>query len=189
MSEMRIELSPKFCFVPRFFANFRIKWAISLVLAYHLELLFVMFFGSQIMDFYENNPDKEAVHISIIIITFFAFPFLFFLLLDWICVLWDKKNFAVTSYKVYDDRIEFDEGFFKHKHTSVLFKDIKEINFGQNFFQKKYDIGTIRFVKPANYYGYGRVRTRKFQDIENYKNVYEIIKKIYNNVKVEVWDE
>ncbi|MBO7556509.1 MAG: PH domain-containing protein, partial [Alphaproteobacteria bacterium] len=146
MGETIIELKPKFCFMSRLLANFRIKEAISFILAIQLELLFVIIFRSQIMEFYEKNPDKESEHMPIILIVSLVFPFIVFLLVELICGLWDKKNFAVTSYKVYDDRIEFDEGFVNHKHTSVLFKDIKEIHFVQNFIQRGYGIGTIRFV-------------------------------------------
>ena len=89
----------------------------------------------------------------------------------------DKKNFEVTSYKVYNDKIDFEEGFINHKHSSIIFKDVKEIHLDQNFIQRKYNVATVRFITAANN-PMGETSIR-FQDIENAQYVYTKVKEIH----------
>ena len=90
----------------------------------------------------------------------------------------DKCKFKVTSYKIYNNKIDLEELFINHKHSSILFKDIKEIHLDQNFIQKKYNIATIRFITAANNLE-GETSIR-FQDIENARFVYAKAKEILN---------
>ena len=105
---------------------------------------------------------------------------LFLALIINIAIFFDKKNFEVTNYKVYNDRIEFEEGFINHKYTTIQLKDIKEIHLEQNFFQRKAELGSIRFVTAANN---STTNTGVyFRDIENSKYVYAKVKEIHEKV-------
>ena len=99
-----------------------------------------------------------------------------------ILLLWlDKKNFEATTYKVYADRIEFEEGFINHKYTVINMQDIKEIHLTQNFVQRWVGLGTIRFVTAANVTeGMSGVR---FRCIENSKDIYTKVKQIQEGKK------
>ncbi len=95
--------------------------------------------------------------------------------------IFDKKNFEVTNYKVYNDRIEFEEGFINHKYTTIQLIDIKEIHLEQNFFQRKAELGSINFVTAANN---STTNTGVyFRDIENSKYVYAKVKEIHGQIK------
>lgn len=181
MNELIMEVKPKFCLLQRAIANFDKEFKITIV-AQAIVLMFinVIFFAvnkSLILDLIENNQNKFAIYIAIIALALIVLIFpLIVLLFSYL----DKKNFEVTSYKIYNDRIGFDEGFINHKHTSILFKDIKEIHLDQNFIQRKYNIATIRFVTPSVNLGV------KFQDIENAQDVYAKVKEIHDNTNKEV---
>ena len=58
--------------------------------------------------------------------------------------------------------------------------DIKEINLEQGFLQRKIGFGGISFVTAAN--SYATATGGYFKDIENSKDVYDTIKKIYDYV-------
>ena len=131
----------------------------------------------------ESSDGQFYVYTYIIFLIIFC---VLFALLTAIIAYINKKNFEVTDYKVFDDRIDFDEGFINHKHVSVLFKDIKEIHLDQNFVQRKYNIATIRFVTPASNPNnqYANVGV-KFQDIENAQYVYAKVKEIHEELNKE----
>ena len=122
----------------------------------------------------ENNQDELIVYIYILMMGLIMFMFpVSVLLLGFL----DKKNFEVTSYKIYNDKIDFEECFINHKHSSILFKDVKEIHLDQNFIQRKYNVATVRFITAANN-PMGETSIR-FQDIENAQYVYTKIKEIH----------
>lgn len=90
-----------------------------------------------------------------------------------------KKNYEATSYKVYSDRIEFEEGFINHKRTTIKMADVNEIHLTQNFLQRYANLATIRFVTPANNANTSTGVT--FMDIENSSYVYAKLKQIQEN--------
>lgn len=92
----------------------------------------------------------------------------------------DKKNFEVTSYKVFPARIEFEEGFLNPKYTTIKIEDIKEIHFSQNFVQRNAKLGTIKFITAANTDTTGTGLT--FTDIEYPDVIYNKIKQIHENI-------
>ena len=51
-------------------------------------------------------------------ITFVAFPI--------VSYVGKKLNYSRTEYRFYDDRLEFDEGFFSINRKVIKFRDIKE---------------------------------------------------------------
>ena len=178
MSELVLEVKPKFYLLSRIVANLNKEVAITLA----LEGLFMMVItlvliatnNPTVANLVENNQDELIVYIYILIMGLIIFMFpVSVLLLGFL----DKKNFEVTSYKVYNDKIDFEEGFINHKHTSILFKDVKEIHLDQNFIQRKYNVATIRFITAANN-PIGETSIR-FQDIENAQYVYTKAKEIH----------
>lgn len=93
-----------------------------------------------------------------------------------IAVFISFKNYEVTSYKIYNNKIEFIEGFINYKYSTVKMKDIREIHYTQNLFQKLAGIGKIRLVTPANI----DIRTgMSFIDIENSYEIYRKLKEIH----------
>lgn len=182
MDELLMEVKPKFCLLQRAIANFEKEFRITIIaeviIFMFINVIFFAMNKSLILNLIENNQNDElTIYMSIIalvlIVLIFPIVVLCFSFLD-------KKNFEVTSYKVYNDRIGFDEGFINHKHVSILFKDIKEIHLDQNFIQRRYNIATIRFVTPSVNLGV------KFQDIENAQDVYAKVKQIHENINKDV---
>ena len=162
MSELLLELKPKFDKVVRCFNYLNILYSVGV--AYILSM--VLFFAVLISLKLSENTVFLAYGICYLALLYISLI---------VFVILDKKNFEVTSYKVYDDKIEFEEGFINHKYTTVKFADVKEIHHEQNFFQRKVGLGTIKFVTAAN------VGTRtgiSFVDIENSNEVYLKVKEI-----------
>ena len=96
-----------------------------------------------------------------------------------LALFFDRKNYEVTTYRVFSDRIEFEEGFINHKYTTIRMADIKEIHLDQNFIQRKAELGTIRFTTAAN-----NSTTNTgicFRDIQNSMAIYAKIKQIHEN--------
>lgn len=178
MSEIILDVKPKFYMLPRIVAN--LKKEVVLTLA--LEGLFMMIImvvliatnNPTVANLVENNQDELIVYSYILMmgLIMFIFP-VSVLLLGFL----DKKNFEATSYKIYNDKIDFEEGFINHKHSSILFKDVKEIHLDQNFIQRKYNVATVRFITASNN-PMGETSIR-FQDIENAQYVYTKVKEIH----------
>ena len=172
MSELILEVKPKFCWLQRAIVNFRKSEALTMLLVMPLLIIIGII---AVQNKYISDPGD-----SIYMYTFVTMFILFIIICPLVTTLLgflDKKNFEVTSYKVYNDRIEFEEGFINHKYSSVLFRDIKEIHLDQNFIQSKYNIATIRFVTAAN--NSISETSIRFQDIENAQLVYIKVKEIH----------
>ena len=152
-------LNPKFVFWVRFFELNKI-----------LFLLFV--FYCFIMPFIACDIKEQHLNIVTLIIILITLFILLFLV--WL----DKKNFEVSSYKIFNDRVEFEEGFINHKYIAIKFEDIKEVHLSQNFFQRMVNIGTIKFITAAN--NTGRNTGVAFTDIENSNYVYAKVKELLN---------
>lgn len=178
MVEPILNIKPKFCIFSRAIVNLRKELAVTL----GLEFIIVTFMmivviatkNPVVINLIENSQEEFVLYTYLLVMGLIVFIFpLSVLLLGFL----DKKNFEVTNYKVFDDRIEFDEGFINHKHSSILFKDVKEIHLDQSFIQKKYNIATIRFITSAN--NAMNETSIRFQDIENAQIVYNKVKEIH----------
>lgn len=60
-----------------------------------------------------------------------------------------KLNFARTSYSFFDDRLEFEEGFFSKNKKIVRYKDILEVTLRRGMLQQTCNIGTIYLATLA----------------------------------------
>ena len=179
MSNLIFEIKPKFYFLSRLFASSKIKEALALLL-----IAFISATGTVVMnllnpDMINGTVDSASVEKFIIYISISAF-IIGNVLSSLLVAFLDKKNFEVTNYRVYNDRINFDEGFINYKHSSILFKDIKEIHFEQNYIQKHCNVATIRFVTSAM--THNRVASIAFLDIEHAQEVYTKIKDVHSKV-------
>ena len=91
----------------------------------------------------------------------------------------DLMNYKATGYNVYENRIDFEEGFINHKNTTINMKDIREIHFNQNFIQRMAGLGTIKFVTAANN---SNISTGvEFKDIQDSKHIYDEVKRLHEN--------
>ena len=133
---------------------------------------------------------------SLIIATFISFTigeFLFHLGLLWVIILFItififslglnlffiKKNLEATSYRIYSDKIDFEEGFINHKYTTIEIKDIKEIHLIQNYLQRFANIGTIKFITAASS---SSLTELTFIDVENPREIYMKAKQVFEQV-------
>ena len=60
-----------------------------------------------------------------------------------------KFNYARTQYNFFDDRLEFEEGFFTINKKLIKYKDIKEVTLRKGFLQRAYGLGTIYLATEA----------------------------------------
>jgi membrane protein YdbS with pleckstrin-like domain len=99
----------------------------------------------------------------------------------------EKLNYKTTEYSVYNNRVEFSEGFLNSDITTIMLADVKEIHLKRSFVQKKCDLGTIRFVTNSNSYRPFNSNIHStginFRDIKNSASVYEEIKKLVESNK------
>ena len=58
-------------------------------------------------------------------------------------------NYSRTEYRFYDDRLEYDEGFFTINKKVVKYRDITEVTLREGFLQRLYGLGTIYLATPA----------------------------------------
>ena len=161
MDRLLLELKPKFDKVVRCFNFLNIAYAFGSAYMLSMVLLFAV-----IMPTFTGDNVFIAYGICYLVILYISLI---------VFVILDKKNYEVTSYKVFDDKIEFEQGFINHKYTIIKLADVKEVHHEQNYFQRKVGLGTIKFVTAAN----ATSRTGvAFVDIENSNEVYLKVKEI-----------
>jgi len=182
MSELIMEVKPKYNMLVRFVSNFEIAMRFSVLIAALCSmvggLIGALNFGEKFAQFLNNHHDIYCF----IVFGIFA---IIYILVSIILLYLNKKNFEVTNYKVYQDRIEFEQGFINHKYTTLNMIDIKEIHLIQNFFQKKLGLGTIKFITAGNA---NNEKNRNlfftgisFSDIENSLAIYTKIRQIHES--------
>jgi len=60
-----------------------------------------------------------------------------------------RLNYSRTEYKFFDDRIEFEEGFFSLNKKVIRYVDVKEITLHRGIFQRIYNLGSIYLATLA----------------------------------------
>ena len=75
-------------------------------------------------------------------------PFRFFGLLAFCvipCVAYigKKLNYSQTSYSFFEDRIEFEEGYFSRNRKVVMYRDVLEVSLRRGVLQRSCGLGTI----------------------------------------------
>lgn len=167
MSEdLVMEIKPKFNLFARIFSeNLFIALFISYFVWYGLSFVF--------MSMLQNSTDKTGTWASL----FWCSYLVIFLLLLFNNLL----NYLATRYTVYNNRIDFEEGFIDHKNTTINLKDIREIHLTRSLIQRFFGLGTIRFVTAAN--TAESTSGVKFNDIQNSREVYEKVRELHENLK------
>ena len=61
-----------------------------------------------------------------------------------------KLNYARTEYGFFEDRLEFEEGFFTINKKVIKYSNIKEITLRKGVFQRMYGLGTVYLATLAN---------------------------------------
>lgn len=162
--EIILETKPKYVGFVRLFSK---NLFFALIIAYGVGML------SWILPVALGMQEQQAL------IFCFALDITIFVLSLGLLLFLDRKNFEVTSYKVYSDRVEFEEGFINHKYTTIKMEDIKEIHFMQNFLQRFASIGTIKFITAAN--NSASSTGVAFVDVENSNYIYTKVKQVHEN--------
>jgi uncharacterized membrane protein YdbT with pleckstrin-like domain len=93
-----------------------------------------------------------------------------------------KYNYSRTEYRFYDDRLEFEEGFFTIQKKTIRFKDVKEITLRRGILQRANGLGTVYmatlatgaapYSNPFTLFGFGNasasgINVRDIPDPEN----------------------
>jgi membrane protein YdbS with pleckstrin-like domain len=121
----------RFSFKPVF-----IGW-ITLLAQLPLQLFFTIwsggFFGG--MTSIAFLPNSKIQFIFFGALAFFGIPSVIY--------IGKKLNYARSEYKFFDDRLEFDEGFFALSKKVIRLKDIKEVTLRKGLFQRQYGLGSI----------------------------------------------
>lgn len=99
----------------------------------------------------------------------------------------EKNKSQATDYSVYDNRIEFSDGFLNTHVIHLMLEDVKEIHLRRSVFQKKWDLGTIRFVTVANVLQPTNLAVHTagtvFRDIKNSTQVFTEMKNLIEKQK------
>ena len=160
-NKILLEVKPKYVGYTRFFTN--------LLLAF----LYNIFIGIILLIFvFPICIEQDSF------LPFILYPIIFIFTII-ILMFLDKKNYEVTNYTVYADRVEFEQGYINHSYTTIKMKDIKEIHLIQGIFQKKAELGTICFVTAANCSS--KASGICFADIQNPMAIYAKVKQIHES--------
>jgi membrane protein YdbS with pleckstrin-like domain len=121
---------------------------------------------------------------------FFFFGILAFIGIPAVAYFGKKLNYARTEYRFFEDRLEFEEGFFTINKKVIKYSNIKEITLRKGVFQRMYGLGTVYLATLAtgstqnyNFFyalGFGNVSASGIavRDIQSPDEAYEKIKTI-----------
>lgn len=129
--------------------------------------MFVLFFGTF---FYIVNTGSGDPMPTFVYIFIGAFALL------WIGmpigqIYFQKRTYDETEYKIYDDRVEYAEGFFNVQNNRVRLNRVIDVHYKQSVPQKWYNLGTI----TLDLSGGGSRHAIKFKDITDPEKIYEKI--------------
>lgn len=72
-----------------------------------------------------------------------------FIAIPVMCWVGKKYNYENTVYKIFDDRVEFEEGFLTVQQKTVHFRDIREITLRKGILQRSCDLGSVYLATQA----------------------------------------
>ena len=166
-------IKPKFIFKNTFLSNFLSFLTVFLIA---LSILF----GFIILNILLIYPEADKENCFMLLkFSFIIVPLIIAIFCAIICIIisiLDKFNYNATKYEFFTDKIDFTEGFFNNKYTSIEYKNIREISLIQNLFQKIFGLGTIEIKTAAGTSFSGLI----LSDIENSNEIFKILE---NNVK------
>src|ERR1700690_1908845 len=107
---------------------------ITLLMQLPLQLFFTVwasvFFGGLIASTGLFGKSLGWPAYVIAVVTFVGMPI--------VAYVGKKLNYSRTEYRFYDDRLEFDEGFFSINKKVIKFSDVKEVTLPKGIFQRIY---------------------------------------------------
>jgi uncharacterized membrane protein YdbT with pleckstrin-like domain len=101
-----------------------------------------------------------------------------------------KLNYMRTEYRFFNDRLEFEEGFFSRNSKVVKFRDVKEVTLRQGILQRMVGLGTIYLAtlatgsgprnNPFFSLGFGNVSASGIavRDVRSPTEIYDKIRKL-----------
>jgi len=161
-----------------------IGW-ITLLMQVPLQLFFTLWCGGFFGGLAASSglvPKGFSAAYVIGAITFIAFPL--------VAYVGKKLNYSRTAYRFYDDRLEFEEGFFSINKKVIRFQDIKETTLREGFLQRIYGLGSIylatlatgttRNANPFSALGFGNVSASGIvvRDVGEPNDVFEKVRRL-----------
>jgi membrane protein YdbS with pleckstrin-like domain len=61
-----------------------------------------------------------------------------------------RLNYARTEYRIFPDRLEYEQGFFVVRKKVIMFRDVLEVTLQQSVTQRMYGLGTINLSTQAS---------------------------------------
>ena len=133
MNDLRLSLKPVF-----------IGWiTVIAVIPLQLFLTFwaALFFGALASFFFRNISTPLLPSTICAGIAFFGVPLTFFIV--------KKLNYERTEYRFFDDRLEFEEGFFSLNKKIIMLRDVREVTLRKGLLQRLCNLGSIYLATPA----------------------------------------
>ena len=108
-------------------------------------------------------------------------------------VISKKFNYQKTEYRFFEDRLEFEEGFFTINKKVIRYKDIKEVTLRRGVLQRANNLGTVYLatmatgagnaVNPFSALGFSSTSASgiSVRDIENPETEFEKIRALVDN--------
>ena len=167
MSDELFTLKPKFNFWVMLFPN----------LFAAIIVVFIAFSVSPLLARFITDL-AGALHVSEFLILGLLHLFVF--LVAFVTIMFAYyMNYQATTYSVYENKIDFEQGFINHQFTTINMTDIRELHCEQNFIQRMAHLGTIKIVTAAN--SASSQTGVSFNDIENVYDIYDKLKKLHEN--------
>lgn len=172
---MKLSLKPVF-----------IAWS-TLLAQLPLHLFLTAWFGGFVGGMFKSFGYK---YISMPFNPFIFFGSLMFLCFPLFVIITKKFNYAKTEYRFFDDRLEFEEGFFTINKKVIKYKDVKEITLRRGILQQVNKLGTIylgtmatgstNYYNPFSVLGFGNTAASgiSIKDVSEPEIEFEKIQKI-----------
>jgi uncharacterized membrane protein YdbT with pleckstrin-like domain len=100
-----------------------------------------LFFGALGSFFFRNLSTPLLPSTMSAGVAFFGVPLTFFVV--------KKLNYERTEYRFFDDRLEFEAGFFSLNKKVIMLCDVREVSLRKGLFQRIYSLGSIYLATPA----------------------------------------
>ena len=138
------------------------------------------FFGGMTSVFFPKGSHVSFLFFGLV--AFFGIPL--------VAYIGKRLNYSRTEYKFFDDRVEFEEGFFSLNKKVIRYSDVKEITLHRGLFQRIYNLGSIYLATLATgsarntnvfgAFGFGNVSASgvTVRDIADPENNYDRIRQL-----------
>lgn len=115
------------------------------------------------------NTESLIPHFLVAVLVFFSIPYM-------LCK-WQKNNYAKTEYRIYQDKLEYEGGYFTINRKEIFLDKVKEITLRKGILQKKHGLGSIHVATDVT----GGNSGLDINDIENSEKIYEFLQELMAN--------